>query len=69
MSISLETNQVTKIYGEGDTAITAVNRASFSVRDGEFVAVVGPSGSGKTTMLAMLATLLTPSSGAIEIGG
>ncbi len=69
MGISLETNQVTKVYGEGDTAITAVDQASFEVHDGEFVAVVGPSGSGKTTMLAMLATLLTPTTGSIEIDG
>jgi putative ABC transport system ATP-binding protein len=69
MGISLETNQVTKIYGEGDTAVTAVDQASFNVADGEFVAVVGPSGSGKTTMLAMLATLLTPTNGSITIGG
>jgi putative ABC transport system ATP-binding protein len=69
MGISLETNQVTKVYGEGDTAVTAVDQASFEVGDGEFVAVVGPSGSGKTTMLAMLATLLTPTTGSITIGG
>ena len=69
MSISVSTDQVTKIYGEGASAVTAVDRVSFEIRDGEFVAVVGPSGSGKTTMLAMLATLLSPSSGSIKIDG
>ena len=69
MSIALTTDQVTKIYGEGSSAVTAVDRVSFEVGDGEFIAVVGPSGSGKTTLLAMLATLLRPSSGSIKIDG
>lgn len=69
MSIALTTDQVTKIYGEGSSAVTAVDRVSFKVGDGEFIAVVGPSGSGKTTLLAMLATLLRPSSGSIKIDG
>jgi len=69
MSIAVTTNQVTKIYGEGASAVTAVDQVSFEIGDGEFVAVVGPSGSGKTTMLAMLATLLRPTSGEIKIDG
>lgn len=69
MSISVKTDQVTKIYGEGISAVTAVDRVSFELAKGEFVAVVGPSGSGKTTMLAMLATLLIPSAGSIVING
>jgi putative ABC transport system ATP-binding protein len=47
----------------------AVNEVSLCVRRGEFVALVGPSGSGKTTMLAMLAGLLKPTAGEIEIAG
>jgi putative ABC transport system ATP-binding protein len=66
---ALQSINVTKIYGEGDTAVTAVDDVSFSVHPGEFVALVGPSGSGKTSMLAMLAGLLHPTDGAIEIGG
>ena len=65
--IALEAINVTKIYGHGATAVTAVNDVSFAVRRGEFVALVGPSGSGKTSMLAMLAGLLRPSSGQIVI--
>ncbi len=65
--IALEALNVTKIYGSGVTAVTAVDNVSFSVRRGEFVGLVGPSGSGKTTMLAMLAGLLRPSSGQIMI--
>jgi putative ABC transport system ATP-binding protein len=60
---------VAKIYGSGRSQVRAVDDASFEIGAGEFVALVGPSGSGKTTMLAMLAGLLEPSSGAILIGG
>lgn len=65
--IALEAVHVTKVYGTGVNAVTAVNDVSLSVRSGEFVALVGPSGSGKTTMLAMLAGLLKPSDGQIII--
>jgi NitT/TauT family transport system ATP-binding protein len=51
------------------TAIEAVRDVSFSVRRGEFVALLGPSGSGKSTILNMIATLIKPSSGEILIDG
>ncbi|RIK52311.1 MAG: ABC transporter ATP-binding protein [Chloroflexi bacterium] len=60
---------VTKVYGEGANRVLAVDAVSFAVRAGEFVALVGPSGSGKTSMLAMLAGLLHPTSGEIQIAG
>ena len=69
MSEALRAIEVIKVYGQGPTAVTAVDRVSFSIRPGEFVALVGPSGSGKTSMLAMLAGLLHPTGGTIEIGG
>lgn len=65
--IALEAINVTKVYGAGANAVTAVNDVSFSITRGEFVALVGPSGSGKTTMLAMLAGLLKPTHGQIII--
>ena len=69
MTEALRADVVTKIYGQGVSAVTAVNEVSFTVVPGEFVALVGPSGSGKTTMLAMLAGLLAPTDGDIFIGG
>jgi len=66
---ALKADAVTKVYGQGANAVTAVNQVTFSILPGEFVALVGPSGSGKTTMLAMLAGLLSPTQGDIFIGG
>jgi putative ABC transport system ATP-binding protein len=68
MAIALKTEEVTKIYGRDGASVMAVDKVSIEVRQGEFVALVGPSGSGKTTMLAMLAALLSPSSGRLCIG-
>ena len=69
MTLALETRSVVKEYPVGTGTIKAVDEVSFSLERGEFVALVGPSGSGKTTMLAMLATLLRPTSGDIVIDG
>jgi len=66
---ALEAQAVVKTYSVGDGIVKAVDGVSFSVSPGEFVALVGPSGSGKTTMLAMLAGLLSPTSGRILIDG
>jgi putative ABC transport system ATP-binding protein len=64
----LAVNNVTKTYGEGHTAVTAVHDASLSVSQGEFVSLLGPSGSGKTTLLSMIGGLLEPTSGQISLG-
>jgi NitT/TauT family transport system ATP-binding protein len=56
-----------KVFQLGEQRIEAVQDVSFSVRQGEFVALLGPSGSGKSTVLNMIATLLQPSSGEILI--
>ena len=64
----LELDGVTKVYGE-EPPVHALRGVSFSVRQGELVAIVGPSGSGKSTLLHVIGTLEQPSSGAVRIGG
>ena len=56
---------LTKVYKQGDDHIFAVNKASFTVKKGEFVALVGQSGSGKTTLLNMIGCIDRPTSGRV----
>lgn len=65
----MELRDVSRIYGEGDAAVYALNRVSLSVYAGDFISIVGPSGSGKSTMLGLLGCLDVPSSGTITVGG
>jgi putative ABC transport system ATP-binding protein len=65
----LEVKAISKTYGSGEAAVSALKDVSFSVPKGEFVAVVGESGSGKSTLLNMLGALDTPSSGKVFIDG
>jgi ABC-type lipoprotein export system ATPase subunit len=69
MATALKAQAIVKQYQVGSGTINAVDSVSVNVERGEFVALVGPSGSGKTTMLAMLAGLLSPTSGSITIDG
>lgn len=63
----LRVEDISKVYGRGDTAIRALDHVSFSVKRGEFVAIIGPSGSGKSTLLHILGGVDTPSSGNVYI--
>lgn len=65
----LRVNEITKSYGSGHTAVTALDHVSFSLEKGRLLAILGPSGSGKTTLVSIIAGLLTPTSGEIVIGG
>ena len=53
----IEAQQLTKVYGSGETAITALDHVNLTVNEGEFVAVMGPSGCGKSTLLNLLGGL------------
>ncbi|HZO31947.1 MAG TPA: ABC transporter ATP-binding protein [Chloroflexota bacterium] len=65
----LKVNNLSKVYGKGDTQIKALDDINFSVEKGEFVAIVGPSGSGKSTLLHVLGGVDTPSSGQVLVDG
>jgi len=69
MPVALETDAVTKTYAGESGTHNAVDSVTLHIGQGEFVGLAGPSGSGKTTLLAMLAGLLTPSTGRILIDG
>ena len=62
-NILLEFRDITKVYGTGQAAVTALRGIDFRVREGEFVAVMGPSGSGKSTCMNILGCLDSPTSG------
>jgi putative ABC transport system ATP-binding protein len=67
--ILLAARDLTRCYGEGDTAVNALRGASLAVDKGELVAVMGPSGSGKSTLMHILAGLDRPTEGDVSIDG
>jgi len=62
-------DEVTRVYGEGDTAVHALRGVSLSIGHGRLTAVMGPSGSGKSTLMHILAGLDRPTSGEVTIEG
>jgi putative ABC transport system ATP-binding protein len=69
LDVILQASGVTKVFGDGDNAVRAVDGVDLAVSEGEMVLIMGPSGSGKTTLLTMLGGLLRPTSGSIVIDG
>jgi putative ABC transport system ATP-binding protein len=65
----IQTENLTKVYGTGETAVTALDHVNLNVETGEFVAVMGPSGCGKSTLLHLLGGLDRPSEGGVSIDG
>lgn len=66
---AIEVENLTKIYGKGETAVTAIADATFQVKPGELVAILGPSGSGKTTLLTSIGLINEPTHGKVVIDG
>ena len=66
---AITVRQLSKTYATRDGAVAALDRTTFGVSEGEFVAVVGPSGCGKSTLLKILAGILPASSGETRLRG
>lgn len=69
MSHTIQTKNLGKSYGEGDTAVHALRGVNLDISQGEMVVILGPSGSGKSTLLNILGGLDTPSAGSVTVSG
>jgi len=68
-SIAVRIDNLSKVYGSGHTAVTALRGAHLEIHRGELVSVLGPSGSGKTTLLTAIAGIVEPTAGRVVISG
>ena len=65
----IQAQDLSKIYGQGENQVTALNRASLEIAPGDFISIAGPSGSGKSTFLSLLAGLDVPTEGTLLVEG
>jgi putative ABC transport system ATP-binding protein len=68
-TLSIETQNLTRVYRRGSEEIMAVNSISLTIYKGEFISIIGPSGSGKTTLINLLGCLDNPTAGKLVLGG
>jgi putative ABC transport system ATP-binding protein len=69
MKTVIETKNLARVFGAGETRVTALDDVSITVKEGEFTAITGPSGSGKTTLLQLIGGLDEPDSGDVLLSG
>lgn len=67
--MNIEAKELSKVYGEGENRVVALNQASLSIAPGDFISIIGPSGSGKSTLLHLLSGLDQPTSGQLTYDG
>ncbi len=67
--MNIEANELSKVYGEGENRVVALDQASLTIAPGDFLSIMGPSGSGKSTLLHLLSGLDRPTSGRLTYDG
>ena len=67
--MNIEANELSKVYGEGENRVVALDQACLTIAPGDFLSIMGPSGSGKSTLLHLLSGLDRPTSGRLTYDG